>query len=105
MNKILDDIAKNSDLFEILLSEYGNSTFHKEIMLLVQQKIIMDIHNNPVIDPRTSEYLQCFAVTGTLSIVQKWLQDGIEESTEKMSELMSKLIYKGVLGFLPDVPL
>jgi hypothetical protein len=43
--------------------------------------------------------LQCFAVTGALSIVQKWLQDGIIESTEKMSELTSKLIYKGVSAF------
>jgi AcrR family transcriptional regulator len=99
MNQILDYIAKNAELFKILLSENGDSSFHREIMSLAQQKIISDIHNNQSIDASISEYLQCFAVTGALSIVQKWLQDGIIESTEKMSELTSKLIYKGVSAF------
>jgi AcrR family transcriptional regulator len=99
MNQILDYISKNADIFKILLSENGNSTFHKEIMILAQEKIISDILNNPDIDERTSEYLQCFAVTGALSIVQKWLKDGMVESIEKMSELASKLLYNGVSAF------
>ncbi|KNY25831.1 TetR/AcrR family transcriptional regulator [Pseudobacteroides cellulosolvens] len=99
MSQILDYIAKNADLFKTLLSENGNSNFHREIMSLAQQKTISDIHNNPSIDESTSKYLQCFAVTGALSIVQKWLQDGITEPTEKMSELISKIIFKGVSGF------
>lgn len=99
MSKILDYIVNNADLFKILLSENGDSSFHKEIMSLAQQKVISEIHNNPGIDAKTSEYLQCFAVTGTLNIVQKWLQDGIVESSEEMSELISKLIYKGVSDF------
>ncbi|ADY55521.1 transcriptional regulator, TetR family [Syntrophobotulus glycolicus DSM 8271] len=102
MNQILDYIAQNADLFKILLSEYGDSTFHKEIMLLAQQKIITDIHNNLVLDSRTSEYLQYFAVTGALSIIQKWLQDGMREPTPKMSELIARLLYKGVLDFSPQ---
>jgi len=99
MGQILDYIAKNADLFKILLSENGDSSFHREIMFLAQQKIISDIINDPGIDQRISEYLQYFAVSGALSIVQKWLQDGIVESTEKMSELTSKLIYDGVSAF------
>ncbi|MCX7745841.1 MAG: TetR/AcrR family transcriptional regulator C-terminal domain-containing protein [Clostridia bacterium] len=99
LNQILDYIAKNSDLFKILLSENGDSTFHREIMFLAQQKTISDIHNDLSIDARTSEYLQCFAVTGALSIVQKWLQDGMVESTEKMTELISKMLFKGTSAF------
>jgi len=99
MNQILDYILENADIFKILLSENGNSTFHKEIMMFAQEKTISDILNNPDIDERTSEYLQCFAITGALSIVQKWLQDGTVESTEKMSELTSKLLYNGFSVF------
>lgn len=99
MNQILDYISKNAEVFKILLSENGNSSFQKEIMILAQEKIISDILSNPNIDERTSEYLQRFAVTGALSIVQKWLQDGMIESTEKMSELASKLLYNGVSTF------
>lgn len=99
MSQILDYIASNAALFKVLLSENGNSTFHRDIMGIVQQKVISDIHNNAGIDGRTSEYLQCFAVTGALSIIQKWLQDGIVESTERMSELTSKLLYNGISAF------
>ncbi len=99
MSEILDYVAKNAELFKILLSDNGDSTFHLEIMSLAQQKMISDIHNNRNLDERTSAYMQSFAVTGTLTIVQKWLQDGIIESTERMSELISKLLYSGISGF------
>jgi AcrR family transcriptional regulator len=99
MNQILDYISRNADIFKILLSENGNSTFQKEIMILAQEKIISDILSNPDIDERTSEYLQCFAVTGALSMVQKWLHDDMVESTEKMSEFASKILYNGVSAF------
>jgi AcrR family transcriptional regulator len=99
MNQILDYISRNADIFKILLSENGNSTFQKEIMILAQEKIISDILSNPDIDERTSEYLQCFAVTGALSMVQKWLHDDMIESTEKMSEFASKILYNGVSAF------
>jgi AcrR family transcriptional regulator len=99
LNQILVYIAKNEALFKILLGENGNSTFHKEIMLLAQQKTIRALQSDQRIDPRTSEYLQCFATTGALSIMQKWLQDGMVEPTEKMSELASKLLFKGLSAF------
>ena len=99
LNQILDYIAKNTDLFKVLLSENGNSTFQREIMLLAQQKTIRALQSDQRIDPRTSEYLQCFATTGALSIMQKWLQDGMVEPTEKMSELASKLLFKGLSAF------
>ncbi|MDP4094407.1 MAG: TetR/AcrR family transcriptional regulator C-terminal domain-containing protein [Bacillota bacterium] len=102
MNQILDYVARNCDLFKILLSENGDTSFHKEMMYLAQQAAISDINNNVSIDERTSEYLQCFAVTGTLSIVQKWLQDGMVESTEKMTELISRILYKGTDSFHPS---
>jgi AcrR family transcriptional regulator len=101
MNLILDYISENADIFKILLSENGNSTFQKEIMILAQEKIVSDILNNPGIDERTAGYLQCFAVTGALSMVQKWLHDGMVEPTEKMSELASKILYNGISAFYP----
>jgi AcrR family transcriptional regulator len=99
LNQILAYIAKNDDLFKILLSENGDSSFQKEIMLLAQQKTISALQNDQHIDPRTSEYLQCFVTTGALSIIQKWLREGMVESTETMSELASNLLYKGISAF------
>lgn len=99
LNQILVYIAKNADIFKTLLSENGDSGFQREIMLLAQQKTISALQNDRRIDPRTSEYLQSFIVTGALSILQRWLQDGMVESAETMTELISKLLYKGLSAF------
>ena len=99
MKQILDYIAKNADLFKVLLSENGDSSFQRAIMLLAQQKTISDLRNGQKIDARISEYLQSFVITGTLSIVQKWLQGGMVESTQKMAELTSKLFFQGLSDF------
>jgi AcrR family transcriptional regulator len=99
LNQIMIYIAKNADLFKILLSENGDSTFQRKIMLLAQQKTITDLRNDQFMDPRTSEYLQCFVTTGALSILQKWLEDDMVESPESMSDLASKLLYKGLSAF------
>jgi AcrR family transcriptional regulator len=99
MNQMLDYIAKNADLFIVLLSENGDRSFQTEIMLLAQKKIISDLREEHTIDVRVSEYLQGYIITGPLSIVQKWLQDGMLESTEKMTELISNLLYKGLSAF------
>ena len=99
LNQILIYIAKNDDFFKVLLSENGDFTLQREIMRLAQQKTLAALQSDRRIDPRTSEYLQCFVTTGALSIIQKWLMEGMPESTETMSELASKLLYQGTSAF------
>lgn len=98
MKRIIDYSAENADLFKVLLSEHGDTPFQRDIMLLAQDKIISDLHNLSI-DARTSEYLQSFVINGALSILQKWLQDGMQESTQEMAELAAKLLYQGLSGF------
>lgn len=99
MNKMLDYIAKNADLFIVLLSENGDRSFQNEIMLLAQKKIISDYQEEHTINARVSGYLQEYIIAGPLSIVQKWLQDGMPESTKEMTELISTLLHKGLSAF------
>lgn len=99
MNQILVYIAKNADLFKVLLSDNGDSSFHRSIMLMAQQKTIEVLQNDKRIGARTSEYLQGFVITGALNIVRKWLEDGMVETTERMSEMTAKLLYQGLSGF------
>lgn len=99
LDQILSYIASDAELFKVLLSDNGDFVFQKDIMQLAQQKIISDLRNDQTIEQRTSEYLQCFVITGALSIVQKWLHDGMPESTTEMAELISKLLYKGLSDF------
>lgn len=96
---ILEYARDNSRLLKVLLSENGDYTFQKNIMLLAQDKIIHELRNMRHIDKCMSEYLQIFAVTGALSVIRKWLQNDMPESTEEMADLCTKLLYKGLSGF------
>ena len=96
---MLEYAKKNSSLFKVLLSKNGDFNFQKNIMLLAQQKTIDEIRNIENIEERTSEYLQLFVVTGALSVVEKWLEDGMQESTKEMTKLCSTLLYRGLSGY------
>jgi len=98
LNVMLEYIGDNSDLFKVLLGENGNSSFQKDIMRITQQKSIADLYNDKNIDARTSEYIQCFLLSGSLSIIEEWLQDGMVEAPQEISELIVKLLYEGLLG-------
>lgn len=95
LKQLLEYVAKNADLFKVLLSDNGDSNFQRDIMEIAQQKMISDIHNYQAINTRMSGYLQCFVIAGALRLLQKWLEDGMVESSQEMAELISKLLYKG----------
>lgn len=99
MSQILEYAKENSELFKVLLSKNGDFTFQKDIMLIAQEKTIKELHNIKNLDKRTSEYLQLFLTTGALNVIEKWLQDGMPESTQEMAELCSTLLYKGLSGY------
>jgi hypothetical protein len=95
---MLKYIQQNADLFKVLLSENGAMAFQKDIMRITQQKSIIELKNNKNIDPDISSYVQSFEIAGGLSIVQKWLENGMVESTQRMSKLMTTLLYQGLSG-------
>ena len=95
---MLKYIQQNADLFKVLLSENGDMAFQKDMMRITQQKSIIELKNNKNIDPDISSYVQSFEIAGGLSIVQKWLENGMVESTQRMSKLMTTLLYQGLSG-------
>lgn len=99
LNQILEYAKDNSRLLKVLLSENGDFAFQKNIMLLAQEKIIHELRNMRHIDQSTSEYLQNYTVSGVLSVIRRWLQFDMEESTQEMADLCAKLLYKGLSGF------
>lgn len=99
MKQLLEYAAQNADLFRVLLNDHGDREFIRDIMTLTQEQIILSLKHDQSLDQRTSEYLQCFIVTGALKIVQKWIEEGSVESPQEMAELISGLLFKGVSSF------
>jgi len=96
LKSILDYIKENAELSRALLSENCDWSFQKDIMELTQ---VVNIPHQKKYDLRTEEYLKVFATTGCISIVQKWLQDGMIESTGYMAEIALKTLYHGILSY------
>lgn len=100
MAEILEYAARNVDLFRVLLSENGDAGFIRDIMTLAQEQLIQSLKSDRHLDGHTSEYLQCFVITGALKVLQKWIEEGARETPRQMAELTSKLLFQGIASFL-----
>lgn len=96
LNLILEYVQQNASLFKALLSDNCEPGIQREIMKLPD---IISVQIYEGVDERVKDYLSVFGVTGCVSILQKWLQDGMPESTEQISELILQILYHGIADF------
>lgn len=96
LNRILEYVKVNAALFKALLSDNCDPGIQREIMNFAQ---IMPVLLNKKYDKRVRDYLMVFGTTGCISLLQKWLQDGMIESTTKISEIILQVVYHGTASF------
>jgi AcrR family transcriptional regulator len=89
--RIFEYIKKNAKLCKLLLSERGDFSFQKKIMMLVYDKIITELTDTHRITKEDAEYVYSFTITGCVGIVQKWLDDDMKKSPRFMAEMVIKL--------------
>ena len=97
--QILEYAKANIALFKVLFSENGDFSFQNELMFLAQAKTIEEIREDKLLDERTANYLEVFAISGFMSIIRKWLADGAVDEPEKMAELITRLLFQGVSSY------
>ena len=96
LNLILKYVRQNASLFKALLSDNCEPDIQREIMKLPD---IISVQIYEGLDERAKDYLSVFGITGCVSILQKWLQDGMPESTGQISELILQVLYYGIADF------
>lgn len=95
LTRVLDYVKENVELFKALLSENCDFTFQKNLIELAQ---IISSQQNQSFDARTQEYIKLFGFTGIISMLQKWLHDGANESPVQMAEFVIRICYYGING-------
>lgn len=95
LTRILEYAKTNADLFKALLSENCDFAFQRDVMQLSQ---IVSSQVNQAFDTRTQEYLQEFGITGCISVLHKWLQEGMIESPPEMSKFVIQVLYHGIIS-------
>jgi AcrR family transcriptional regulator len=96
---ILEYAAQNTELFRILLSERSDSSFRKEIMKLVKEQALVETQIGRESNAHIIGYIQLFSITGSLSILDKWLEDGMVESIDELADLLLTLLHLGISGY------
>jgi AcrR family transcriptional regulator len=99
--KIFEYLKENANLCKLLLSERGDFSFQKKIMILVYDKIISEITDNNMITKEDAEYVYSFTITGCVGIVQKWLDEDMKKSAHFMAQMVIKLTV-GLISLLKN---
>lgn len=93
LTSVLHYVKENVELFKALLSENCDFAFQKDLVELAQ---VISAQQNQSLDQKTQEYIETFCLTGTISMLQKWLHDGTRESPAALSEFVLQVIYNGI---------
>lgn len=88
---VFDYIRENAKLCKLLLSERGDLSFQKKIMMFVYERNIGDLIRSGSITREEAEYIYAFSITGCVGAAQKWLEGGMKQSSRFMAELLVRL--------------
>lgn len=90
-------IKENSDFCSVLLSSNGDMAFFNKVKLILRDKCFnewMELFNKNKADK--FDYFYNFIVSGSIGIIESWLQNGLKESPEEISSIVGEIILHGV---------
>lgn len=97
--KIFDYIVENRSLCVVLLGENGGADFKRDIMDMVQSKLLLSFRERKGMDAETVSYLMIYTVNGSIGVIQEWLNTGMDKKPAEMAEIIVKLVHKGFTAF------
>ncbi|MNB70366.1 hypothetical protein D3C75_169140 [compost metagenome] len=89
LQELLAYIKDNSEVFSILLSRLDNLTFQTSFIgeAITALKVKLDL-NSP---EHISGYIYRYLIMGSLSIINKWMEDGFDLTVEELSDMIFQL--------------
>lgn len=95
LEKILEYIKDNAELFDLLLNSNGDIQFQQEVTKIIGRQYFSSMST----DKDISEYMFLFFANGSIGVVLKWLKDGMKKPAREMAELILKLSINGRASF------
>ena len=101
LTEICQAIYDHRDLCAVLFSEYGDKDFLRRIIDLAHDRTITEWENAGIrSDGEQVEMLYCHSVNGSVSVIQKWILDGIKKSPQEIAQFIEKASGFGLYGFI-----
>jgi AcrR family transcriptional regulator len=98
IEKITDYVAKNADVFDLLLNLNGDIKFQQEVIKIIGKQFIPIIENENL-NKDNAEYIYHFIACGAVGMIQMWMKDGMKKSAKEMAELIFRLSNNGRASF------
>lgn len=99
LEKILEYIKENSELFSLLLNSNGDINFQQEITKVIGQQHFSSMLTSNSLSKEDAEYIFLYFATGSIGVIQKWLKDGMKKPVQEMAELILRISIKGRASF------
>ena len=96
LKMILEYGKSNAELFKAFLSDNCDIAFKEDVMELLR---IVPSSFGSISPGKTRDYITVLMLTGCISILQRWLQEGMPESTREMSKMIMTVLQAINHGF------
>lgn len=91
VEKIFDYIMENAKLCKMLLGDKGNLNFQKRIMMIVYDKDVNNLSDKKHLPKEELDYIYSYMITGSIGVIQKWLDDNMKSSSHSMARILMNL--------------
>ena len=93
---VFDYIRKNEGILRVLLSENAAPDFGRSVVRIASDQAAIEWSARITADTDTLDSAFIFIVNGAIGIIRKWLDDGLDKSSEEMSDLIFALAFYGL---------
>lgn len=97
LQAVFSFLKENHDLCKILFSENGDILFANRIRKLVEERAYhfwqQTVLNH---DEKRMAIYNAFMINGCIGVIQNWLNNGMQESTEEISQLTATMILSSI---------
>ena len=95
--RIFEILKDHSDLCTVTLGDYGDKQFAVRLVNLGRDKCI-DLYRNYFknVSTKRLEYFYAFVSGGVISLLRKWLDDGMSATPAEIAQLTEGIMLRGV---------
>lgn len=97
MVALFEFLRENADICAALLCDNGDPAFIERVRVFVRREVMGEWrHMFSGGDGERQEYTFAFLVSGSMGMLQHWLESGLTLTPEQMAEMLTEFITQGV---------
>lgn len=98
MQKTMEYIYKNKDVFDLLLNSKGSITFFEKLKTFFRNKELEERkHNGQSTETEYDQNEVTFIVSGVVGIIQEWVRNGMIHPPKQMAQITEKILTQNII--------